>query len=294
MVFEDNLSVEPTFIFIRFLARCLTGDKEYAVRIVLLIYAFINILILSIAIKNFVKFNVISLFLYFFMAYTMLTLTQIRFGVAVAFFLWALYDLSNSNRKGYLFKILLAISFHYSLALALPLALLSPSGFNKRFYIVLPLLFSFSILFKDMFLMILINNIGIFSDYLSMKLSRHAKGATSLPILNFLSLFLLLVYYSSLMVIDKVSNARLLVLLKVFGWGLAFYFLFSFIEVFSKRILFTLAALSVLIIPFVIKGFKNKLLIMAFVIIYALVYFINLTVRHSLLDYELYFLQGFI
>jgi hypothetical protein len=294
MVFEDNLSVEPTFIFIRFLAKSLTSDKEHAVRIVLLTYAFINILILSIAINKFVKFNVISLFLYFFMAYTMITLTQIRFGVAVAFFVWALYDLTNSNRKGYLFKILLAISFHYSLALAFPLAFLSPTSFNKRFYFVLPLLFCFTILFKDIFLMILINNVGIFSDYLSMKLSRHARGATSLPMLNVLSLFLLFVYYSSLMVVDRVCSTKLNLLLKVLGWGLGFYFLFGFIEVFSKRILFTMAVISVVIIPFVIKKFKNKLLIMVVIIFYGMFYFTNLTVRHGLLDYELYFSHGFL
>ena len=86
LIYYESLMVEPTFLFITYFAELFTSDKEFIVRIVFLLYAFLNILILSIAINKFVKFNVVSLVLYTFVAYAMITLTQIRFGVAVAFF----------------------------------------------------------------------------------------------------------------------------------------------------------------------------------------------------------------
>ena len=296
LIVEDYQLLEPTFLLIRYFAELFTNDKEVIVRIIFLVYAFLNMLILSIAINKFVKFNLISLLVYTFTAYAMITITQMRFGVAVAFFLWAIYDLSNSNSRGFIFKTLIATSFHYSLAIALPLVFLSPSSFNKRFYIMLPILFVLSILLKDYFLTFLLSNINLLPDYIGIKLKAYAFSekyrTTSMPLINLLSLLIISIYYLSLLTIKKIDNERLKIVIKIFAWGLAFYFLLSFTEVFAKRIMFTLATLMIVLIPFIVKNFKQKLLFLFFLFIYVFLYFINLTVNNELLDYELYFSKG--
>lgn len=297
-IYYDYQMVEPTFLLIRYFAELFTNDLEVVTRIVFLIYALLNIIILSIAVNKFVRFNLMSLLIYAFTAYAMITITQIRFGVAVAFFLWAIYDLSKSNRKGFILKILFATSFHYSLILALPLIFLSAVNLNRKFYIALPLVFAFSILFKDSLLAIMINNIQLFSDYLAMKLKAYANSeinrtSSSFPLINFLSFLILFNYYIVLIKVKNINNPKFFIIVKVFGWGLAMYFLLSFADVFSKRVLFTLATLLIVLIPFVIHYFKQKIFFLLLILIYVFLYFINVTVKHELLDYHLYIAQGF-
>jgi len=291
LIYYESLMVEPTFLLITYFAELFTNDKEFVVRIVFLSYAFLNILILSIAINKFIKFNIISLLFYVFIAYAMLTITQIRFGVAVAFFLWALYDLSNSDRKNFIIKVFIAISFHYSVILALPFVFLSSSNFNKKMYFFLPLVSLIGILFQDYLLNLLINNLNIFSEYLSAKLSIYSKRQheVAMPIINVLSILIIFIYYTSLVIIDRINNKNILILIKVLGWGISFYFIFSFIEVFSKRIMFALGTIIVILIPIILANFKQRRILLFALIMYVFLYFINSTVNNGLLNYELYF-----
>ena len=143
---------------------------------------------------------------------------------------------------------------------------------------------------NEYMLNLLLNNLNIFSDYLALKLKIYAKRnhSESMPIINILSLLLIFIYYLALTTVKKINNKNILIVIKVFGWGLAFYFLFSFIEVFSKRIMFTLGTLMIILIPFILNSFKQKRILLFFLIIYVFLYFINSTVHNGLLDYELY------
>lgn len=289
-IFNRELLVEPTFTIISEFYKNIFSDREYIIRSVFLTYAILNVLIVCRAINKFSNYSLLSILLYFFISYPMLTFTQIRYGVAIAIFMWALHDLVIVNRKKFLIKIIAASTFHYSLLLALPLIFISSARINKRFYFLLPIVCLGSTAFSSFFLELAISFFSMFSGYIEMKMRVYLNPnlKDTMPVFNSLSAIVICVYYLTLFNFDKISSRKVTVLIKTLGWLLSIYFAMDFIEIFSKRSLFLMSSVIVLLLPFTITLFKQRIIIVFFILIYCTMYYFNMTVRHGLIDYELY------
>ena len=113
---ESAISVEPTFLWICNFGAIILQD----VRIVLLIFAIIGVTIKLLAIKKSSPILFLPLVIYFGNFYYLHELTQIRAGIAAAFFLLALPYPAEGKKALALILVLLACSFHYSAFVLLP------------------------------------------------------------------------------------------------------------------------------------------------------------------------------
>jgi hypothetical protein len=114
-----DFSAEPTLIWIVKINYYLLGNDYYQ-RFSLFVYALINISFIVFAIKKLSINPLFSILIYALLFYPILTLTQIRFGVASAMFLFAIHNIYNKNLFLYLIKIILAIIFHFSAIILIP------------------------------------------------------------------------------------------------------------------------------------------------------------------------------
>src|ERR1019366_1997709 len=87
----------------------------------LVMFAIVGVSIKLFALLKYSKLPLLSLILYVFSYYLLNEYIQIRAGVATGIFLLAISDLVKGNAKRYFLKALLAIMFHWSSVVLLPL-----------------------------------------------------------------------------------------------------------------------------------------------------------------------------
>jgi len=259
----EFLRFEPTFFLIILISKWMFHDP---VRGVFIIYATIAVIIKALAIRRILGISFFSLFVYICLFYILHELTQIRVGVAIGVFLFALDDIHQRKPVAYFIKALIAMLFHYSALIMLPLFFFNQ---RKHLFYMLPILGIFFVLLvpNNMFTVFFSKIFHCFPDIVGIKLRRYLLYFTSnysLLKLFFTSkvyIFFLLFYYFCLL-IEK-NNLILaldgtgVLLMNIFSFSLFTYFLFIRQRVLALRPAEILFSVLVIIIPLIAQKFTN-------------------------------------
>ncbi|MBX6361784.1 MAG: EpsG family protein [Acidobacterium ailaaui] len=290
----NYLQFEPLYWLLVYLNQILFSGSSYSF---FFIFALLYVSISVYAIKKYSSNFFLSFLIFIFIFYPNFGLIQIRNGVAIAIFWLALHDFIEGRIKLYFFKCFLASLFHYSLIISFFLIFLRKQKFNKIFYIFLPIV---SILIGE--LLLTPDKILLWSYYLptflqfkiqayiNLVLSGTDNSLTKINIINLKSLSYFIIYYLSLLINakHKFFEAKQVIYLKLFGFGIFIWFAFNIIPVFSFRFSEIFFSILVFLIPDLIKRFNffSKILVVQITLLYILFLSLNIYVRHDLFDWN--------
>jgi hypothetical protein len=286
-----RVGTEPTFSLIVYFWG-LFVDKDILARMMFISYAVINMFVLKLSLDNFTVKKTQALFLYLFLFYSMLTLTQIRAGVGSVIFFWAIYDIIHRNIFAYMLKMSLAISFHYMMVVFVPFYFLNPKKINKYFYIMIVPASMLLALYSDQLKVVVEDNIlSLLPVYIEKKLlSYFSREDVSSSIYNFHFLFILIIYLLAILNVNKYKGQCYhIIFTKVLGVGIFLYMITSFVPTLSVRILYVLGLLVIILIPYVVNIFKQSRLVLYSLFFMSFLLFLNTNVRNGLLHWEVLF-----
>jgi hypothetical protein len=282
---------EPTFALIVAIWDFLS-PKEYVPRMVLITYAVFNMLILKLAINNFSDNKNQAFFLYFLLLYSILTLTQIRVGLASAVFFWAMHDIFNEKKMNFIFKMILSINIHNLMVIFIPFYFINKRRKPISYFIFFWPLFVFALLFSNqvfMFFTDILMNSGMLPIRAESKIISYLnEDGVAISVFNYHTSFVLVVYFLALSRVTHL-NQKDFFLLECVGYGMVLYFLTTFMTVMSGRVLNVVVLMCIVLVPGVVRGFKDKYLVLVFLYIYAFALFLNTHLRNNLLDFGVFF-----
>lgn len=269
-------NMEPTFYFIVYISNYLFND---VIRGTFLIYALLGVTLKMAGIYRLSRIPLLSIIFYLCYYYPLHELTQIRVGIASAIFLLAIPDIDSHNSKAYLVKTVLAIIFHYQAIIMLPLYPLLNAKIGKWFYFIIPIVGIFSSVINESVLNLLIANksiLNIIPSFMHYKLYFYIdlfqKGVLDyINVFNLYYLSLLGIYYFCLMNTDRFKYDIDKTLIKILGLSLFIFPFFSFLPVFAFRIYEFLGIVIMILLASIVFVFKQKPIIIVFVLIYSLI-----------------------
>jgi hypothetical protein len=251
---------EPTQFIIAKMA-LLFGDY----RLFFLLYAILGVTINILAIRRLANHRFVSYYLFICIYYALHEMTQIRAGVACGIFLMAVPDIVHRKPGKFYFKIFIAILFHYSAVIAVPLYFINPAKMVKIFWACLPII-----------ALILGNLIGLggfnlFKNTIP-KIGYYVSSLKDVMvhIFNLIYVSYFILYYAFLFFISPNEDARSIVILKIFGMSLVYYLLFSSLTVASFRSAEFLGIVLVVLLPSFIAYFKENYIAFFILLLYAL------------------------
>lgn len=269
--------LEPTFIFISYLVKVLLNGEVFWG---FAFYLFLGILIKIFAIRRLTNLYFLSFALYMASYWVYHEMIQIRAGVAAAFFLMALKPLYERDAKCFLLYSLLAISFHYSAILTLPLWFINGKLSNRLFYTwLIPgcmLLYLLHIDFISIIRLLPVpyvqNKLDTYTTVAQMGSDRGMITAAEYS--PFISWYLLKAFMAILMwfFIKRISiyNQYAVLLLKIYTIGVALLWCLPSIPVAATRCSEFLSIVQIVLIPLFAYSVKQKKLFYAIPILYGL------------------------
>ncbi|WP_041245495.1 EpsG family protein [Geotalea uraniireducens] len=241
----------------------------------LVMFAILGVSIKLFALLKYSKIPLLSLILYAFSYYLLHEYIQIRAGVATGIFLLALSDLAKGDAKRYFLKALLAILFHWSSVVLLPL-----------YFIVRYVKIGMFYLLPFIGILLFINGVNVDLvtpeallpiEWLSNYYVAHSGQQEEIKAFNLISishvglfLFVAVLYLRSKEIIDEFD----LVLFKIFSISLfLFFFLSSFqLPVIAFRLNEYLNVVLLLLIPAIVCQSDDKLVMSILFIFYFMLY----------------------
>lgn len=228
--------VEVTFWLLSSLVKATFDD----VRALFVVYALITVLIQTYAIRKLTDDWLLALLVLTSHYFIFQNMTQIRVAVSASIFLCAVYWLAQGKKWIYLLLVLIAILFHYSAAMLLPLVFFSNKELSKRKRLFL------AALIPAMYVLYFIGLDLIVSlpiPYIQSRMAAYEKlketGLIGDDINPFNSLFLLrmAIYYYMLLKYEhfKQFAPYLPVILKVYCCSFCAFLGFSSLPVFAGR-----------------------------------------------------------
>jgi hypothetical protein len=275
-----SLRIEPTFLLISFLIKHLFNNVLF----LFIIYALLGVYLKFYAIKNLTEFWFLAVLIYFSNFYILHEMTQIRVGIASAFILLSIRPLLDRNFKSFLFLVTLAILFHYSAILALPLYFLKGSKINVLFFaLIIPVVYL--LYFLHMHITFLIDLIPIPEvsikfhqyKYLSTLNNAHAGNVFNYLQLSRCCLAFLFLWKWELL---QQNNKYSILLLKIYIIAISILVLLSDIPAIGARASELIMPVEILLIPSLMYIIKQKQLATIFVIAIGLL-FLSLNVFYS-------------
>lgn len=256
---------EPSFYLIIYLSHLIFSD---VVRGVFILYAVLAVFLKAYAIQKILGRSFFALFVYICLFYILHELTQIRAGVAIGIFLLSLDDIIQRKPGQYYLKTVIAILFHYSSLIMIPLYF-----FNERNRILyyLPLtvicikIFLPGWLFNTMFVYIF----KLFPQVIEDKLLFYFfdYGLKNLPFVDLfikskIFIFYTLFQYGVLLgekknIIQKLNQEEI-VMLTCISLGISSYFLFINQRALAFRLSEFLLSVLIFFIPLIKEKFLNK------------------------------------
>ncbi|WP_297095251.1 EpsG family protein [uncultured Draconibacterium sp.] len=253
--------IEPTFL----LFTSITKFIGSGVIILYLLYSIIAVPIKLKAIKELSPYFAYSLILYVAYFFLLHEVTQIRASVAVAFFLFSIKPLYDRSFKQFIFLTFCAVLFHYSAFMLIPLWFIKPQKLNKAFYLVL-IPISYIIAGSGLSLTYLISFVPI--PEIQILLEHHSYAmeqgiGDKINIYNLLQLFRCIICGILILLSDKivVKNKYAFILLKLYTISVVTVVLFHDLPVVSFRISEFLGVVEVLVLPFLLYFFKQKIIV---------------------------------
>lgn len=249
---------EPTFSLIVKTIKIFSSNSIF----LFATYAIIGVFIKFFAIKKLTNLYFLSLLIYLSNYYLLHEINQIRAGVASGILLLSIKPLYERNSKLFFLSSILAISFHYSAIIILPLWFLNPHKLNRNIaFIIIPLSY-----------LLVLNNItlGRFIELIPidpvqrlyiMYSTQMEKGLKSdINIFNTIQLLrcliaLIMVYFYKIL---EEQNKYSIILLKIYITGIVTFVLFSDFPTASFRISAFLLVVEIILIPLLIYMVKQK------------------------------------
>lgn len=229
------LMYEPTFTYFSEKLRNVVPD----IHIIFLLYALLSIPLKFYTFKRFIpEFLFLPVLIYLGNFYVLHDLTQIRASVAGALFLFAVFRLSEGNRKQAFFIILTGTLFHYSSLILLPALFLNNNTLTRQWkialYAVVPIAILLGILNINLLAEIPIPGIKEKLDsYQNMgaKFYDRSPMLTPFTYLKF-GAYITCIYFSE--TIEKhIKGINLII--RVMACSILLYYFFSSITIFSQR-----------------------------------------------------------
>lgn len=271
MYIDPDFLVEPTFKWISSLSSFLFDD----VRGVFVIYALLAIPLKAYSIRRLSEFSLLAVLVWLGHFFLVHDFTQIRAAVAIAIFIYSLKFLSEGEKKKYLLAISIAILFHYSSIIYIPLVLLGNTSLSdnwKKVLLTFPLIgYAFAILNVDLLELI---PLPFFQDKIKVYQEMKDKGMMAgddINIFNVAFLLKLCIYYFLVLKYDilKEKVKHISIVLKIYGFSILFFLVFSFMPVLAYRGSEMLAVVEIIMIPciaYVVRPLNvARLLIIIFV-----------------------------
>ena len=268
------LLTEPTFKLICGIARFLETPL-----FIFVVYAFLAIPLKAYSIAKISPFCYLSFLVWFTHLYIVQDLTQIRFAVASAVYLFSLPYLADGRKKLFLLLTLVAILFHYSALFLLPIVFVGNKPLSRKWIVVLLLLpFIFYIcpvVTADLLAVIPIpfiqEKILVYQE-----MQKYSDMFTEINIYNVMALCRLFTYY---MLIWKYSYIiehykYLPIILKIFCYSICLYAGLAFLPVFSVRAQELVGVIDFIAIPLLAFVVRPHWLGRLAVVIYAVGIFI--------------------
>ena len=202
----------------------------------LLFFSFIYVILSVYLIKKYSISPFISLIIFVLLFYPIFGLIQIRDGVSMAFVWWAFFDLMEGKKIRFIIKIIIATLFHYASIIFFLVLFLNKKRINRKFYFLLPIIglilgqYAFSLGFFQLI-------INYLPDFLKFKAQEYlylARYEPEIHILNTYSLFVIMVYYFSL--VNFRLDKYFITFIKIIGFSIFFWFSLKTIPVFSFRV----------------------------------------------------------
>ncbi|MGL4364087.1 MAG: EpsG family protein [Bacteroidales bacterium] len=256
---QSITNVELSFFLITKFIKTFSANSIW----LFVVYALLGVYLKLRAIKAFSEFWLFSILIYFSYFFILHELTQIRVGVATGFFLFAVKAIYDRNLKFFLVFVGLASFFHYSAIIILPLWFLSQKKINLLFYaLLIPSAYLFYFLNINL-VELVIENIPfqyIQDKYSIYKLFQQEKigGFEKINVFGKVFLVKYLLYYLLLWKNKFIAsqNKYALLLMKVWGIGLALFVFLATMPVFAFRVSEILSVVEFITIPFFLYIFK--------------------------------------
>ncbi len=280
---------DPMYYLIPSFFKTYITQEHYSI-LTFFFYALIALSFKFAALSKLSDFFFLSLLVYFSNYFLLHEMTQIRVGVATAFFLFALPYLYSKKYTAYILMILLAILFHYSSILYVLPLFLKPDHFNKKLYyaclaLILVLLFVPTNFIITLFrldtgeLSFKSNN---YLDYAELGITQQANKLNAGFIINYLLVFLWVIFIDQL----KMYNNYAILLVKLQILALFLFQFFSPIPGFAFRFSELFLCTQIFTTPFLVYLFKKKWLGYLSVILIVIGYlWLNLYYGELMQDY---------
>lgn len=248
------------------------------------------------AILKYSKLPLLSLILYTFSYFLLHEYIQIRAGVATGFFLLAIADLANGDAKKYFVKAALAVLFHWSSVVLLPLFFIIRYTKTGFFYF-LPFI-GILMFIKGVNVNSSIQEALVPFELLSSYYQDHAGHEENVKAFNLISIsHVVLFIFGAVLNLKKKEKIDEfdLVLFKVFSISLfLFFFLASFrLPVMAFRVYEYLNVVLLLLVPAIVFQFKQKIFLSSLFIIYFMFYAFHLIANVQVIPDILKFFQTF-
>ena len=260
----------------------------------LVIFAIIGVSLKIYALFRFSKIPLLSYFLYVFSYFILHEYVQIRAGVATGIFLLAIIDLANGDLKKYFIKSFIAIMFHWSSVILVPLYFVVRHLKVQIFYFLpfIGVIFYFNGLNLHAFLGDLLGPVEILFNYYQ----THAGHVEEVNAFNFITISQVGIFLVCAILLSrkKEVDAFDFTMFKIFSISLFLFFMLSSfgLPVIAFRVSEYLNVVLLLLIPAVVSFFREKFFLSMLLVFYYFLYLFHLIVNTQVIPAVLIFFRS--
>lgn len=265
---QSNIILEPSFMCIRWIVKSFAGGEPI---LFFSIFLILGISIKLYAFKHLTNLLLLTLLLYICSYWTLHELIQIRAGVASSFFLLALKPLYDRNAIKYFILCIIAMSFHFSAILMLPLWYIKGKNISTNNFIIYMMIIPISMFMYTLNIDIIdiISYIPI--PYIQEKITNYSfvtaeaadRGVITASEYNPFSMWFLIkvvITYYIWFNIKKIypHNHYVILLIKIQTIGLSLLWFISSIPVIAIRCSEFISIVQIILIPLAIYTIKQR------------------------------------
>lgn len=253
----DVSMVEPSFqLLSQFIQKYLESDITY----LFFLYAIFGVFTKLFAIKDLTKLWFLSLVIYLSNFYIIQELTTIRAGVASGFLMLCLKPIYDRDWKRFLLFAGIAIFFHYSALVILPLWFLGNNP--RKHWLLVSIPIGYLIYFSGINLVGVLPIPGI-QEKLEMYKRLQELGdekANAINVFNLVFLARIVIFYFLLWKYDLIAsnNKYFPLLMKIYCLGLVVFLIFSTLPVVAFRVNELYSITEIILIPLLFYGFTPR------------------------------------
>lgn len=248
---EIGYNFIDSFVFYHF-------SKEF--RVLLFIMALLSIPIKIVAITKMSKYIWLSMAIYLSSKFILQDMIQMRAAVSTGIFLFCCKYKFEKKTLKYFSGIVIALMFHWSALLMIPVWFLNEKNLNKEFYII-SLLGSFSLAYVGMFATKFISYIPIAEIqqiYAGYSLTNDLQSSFNLFSIVILSKVLLCIFMLCLSKRITIKDIKYVYFIKIYTISLIIYALLGDITVAAVRLSEFYQIIEIILIPMICYIFKDK------------------------------------